>query len=76
MISVLKSLAAMCRKIHGIIQQTFLEYLLHGLCVALLGNAGMSEAPTQAKILLMQKEMDALRVVWIKLLESFKGIRG
>lgn len=44
--------------------------------MALLGNAGMSEAPTQAKILLMQKEMDALRVVWIKLLESFKGIRG
>lgn len=36
----------------------------------------MSEAPAYAKILVMWKETDALRVVGINLLESFKGGRG
>lgn len=33
----------------------------------------MNEATAQGQILLMWKEIDVLRVVWIKLLESFKG---
>lgn len=45
-------------------------------CVGPWEDAGMSEAPAQAKILLKQKGTDALRVVWIRLLDSFKGKRG
>ena len=36
----------------------------------------MSEAPAYAKILVIWKEIDALRLVGINLLESFKGRRG
>lgn len=41
--------------------------------MALLGNAGMSKAPAQAKILLTQKEMDALRAVWLSYWSLLKG---
>lgn len=79
-ISVLRRiLATTWRKILVIIQQTFFFFFLviaSWTMLSTLGDANMSEAPAYANILRMWKEIDALRVVWIHLLEYLKGRRA